>query len=125
MSIKNHRYAVIGLLMFWLPITLTVGAQTSAAPQDPVDGIVKLFETYRIVMLGEIHACRQQYDLLDRLVAAPGFDERVNDIVVEFGNARYQNIVDRYIAGENVPLDQVQRAWRDPVGAFGNVETDG
>jgi hypothetical protein len=120
MFTTNRRNAVVVLLLFWSPITLTVGAQTPA-PQDPVDGIVKLFDTYRIVMLGEIHACRQQYDLLDRLVAAPGFAERVNDIVVEFGNARYQNIVDRYIAGENVPLEQVQRAWRDPVGAFGPV----
>jgi hypothetical protein len=120
MLTTNWRHAVIVLLLFWLPITLTVGAQTPA-PQDPIDSIVKLFDTYRIVMLGEIHACRQQYDLLDRLVAAPGFAERVNDIVVEFGNARYQNIVDRYIAGENVPLEQVQKAWRDPVGAVGPV----
>jgi hypothetical protein len=120
MLTTNRRSAVIVLLMFWLLISPTVGAQTPGPP-DPVDSIVKLFDTYRIVMLGEIHACRQQYDLLDRLVAAPGFAERVNDIVVEFGNARYQNIVDRYIAGENVPMDQVQRAWRDPVGAFGPV----
>lgn len=115
----NRRSAVIVLLMSSLPIALTMGAQTPS-PQGPVDSIVKLFDTYRIVMLGEIHACRQQYDLLDRLVAAPGFAEHVNDIVDD-DNARYQNIVDRYIAGENVPLEQVQRAWRDPVGAFGPV----
>lgn len=99
---------------------LRVCAQTST-PQDPVNGIIKLFDTYRIVMLGEIHECRQQYDLLRRLVAAPGFADHVNDIVVEFGNARYQNVVDRYIAGEDIPLEQVQKAWRDTVGAIGPV----
>lgn len=90
-------------------------------PKDPVDGIIKLFDTYRIVMLGEIHECRQQYDLLQRLVASPAFAERVNDIVVEYGNARYQSVVDRYIAGEDVPQEQVQGAWRDTVGALGPV----
>jgi hypothetical protein len=90
-------------------------------PQDPVEGIVKLFETYRIVMVGEIHECRQEYDLLDKLIATPAFAEHVNDIVVEFGNARYQEAVDRYIAGNNVPVEQVQGAWRDSVGAVGPV----
>ena len=90
-----------------------------ARAQDPVQGIVKLFETYRIVMFGEIHECRQEYDLLRKLVNAPGFSERVNDIVVEFGNARYQDVVDRYISGENVPIEEVQGAWRDTVGSVG------
>jgi len=84
--------------------------------QDLILGVRNLY-IVRIVF----HECRQQYDVLRQLVAAPGFAERVNDIVVEFGNARYQNVVDRYIAGENVPLEQVQRAWRDPVGALGPV----
>ena len=102
-------------------VTFPVVRAQTPTPQDPVEGIVRLFDTYRIVMLGEIHECRQQYDLLRRLVAAPRFAERVNDIVVEFGNARFQGVVDRYIAGEDVPLDEVQRAWRDTVGAMGPV----
>jgi hypothetical protein len=93
-------------------------AQSTPA-QDPVAGIVKLFDTYRIVMLGEIHGCTQEWKLIDELVAAPGFAGRVNDIVMEFGNARYQDVVDRYIAGDNVPIEQVERAWQDTVGAFG------
>lgn len=91
------------------------------SPQDPAQGIVKLFDTYRIVMLGEIHESRQEYDVLGRLLADPGFPQRVNDIVVEFGNARYQDLVDRYIAGGDVPLDQVRQAWQDVVGALGPV----
>jgi len=109
----------------WITICLTclqsLPAQTPA-PQDPVEAIVKLFDTHRIVMLGEVqHGCRQQWELLQKLVAAPGFAERVNDIVMEYGNARYQDAVDRYIAGENVPVQQVQGAWLDTVGAFGPV----
>ena len=51
MLTSNRRHAVIVRLLLWSSITLTIGAQTPA-PQDPIDGIVKLFETYRIVMLG-------------------------------------------------------------------------
>lgn len=35
------------------------------------------------VMLGEIHECSQEYDLLSKVVATPAFSERVNDIVME------------------------------------------
>lgn len=87
-----------------------------ARAQDPAQGILKPFETYRIVMFGEMHECRQEYDLLRKLVGAPEFAERVNDVVMEFGNGRYQDLVDRYIAGENIPIDQMQGAWRDTVG---------
>src|SRR5258708_4822250 len=119
---KDRRWRVALVLpCCWLLVSLRICGAETPKPQDPVNGIVKLFDTYRIVMLGEIHECRQQYDLLRQLVAAPGFAERVNDIVVEFGNARYQNVVDRYIAGEKVPLEHIQRAWRDPVGALGPV----
>jgi hypothetical protein len=105
----------------WLMLMCCLGRAQNPIPHDPVQGIIRLFDTYRIVMLGEIHGCRQEHDLLRKLVAAPGFAERVNDIVMEFGNARYQAVVDRYIAGENVPLEQVRKAWQDTVGALGPV----
>jgi hypothetical protein len=101
------------------PLLLVLFLSSPALAQDPVQGIIALFDTYRIVMLGEIHESKQEYDLLRKLVATPGFSDRVNDIVMEFGNARYQDVVDRYIAGENVPLAQVQKAWQDTVGALG------
>jgi len=106
---------------WWLLLALSLTWAQEPTPQDPVQAIVNLFDTYRIVMLGEMHESRQEYDLLGKLVAAPGFADKVNDIVVEFGNASYQDLVDRYIAGENVPFDQVQHAWRDTVGALGPV----
>ena len=104
-----------------LILTCAIGCAQNPAPQDPVQAIVRLFDTYRIVMFGEIHECRQEYDLLGKLIRAPGFAQRVNDIVVEFGNARYQPLVDRYIAGEDVSIEQVEGAWRDTVGALGPV----
>ncbi len=42
-----------------------------------------------------------------------GFAAKVNDVVVEFGNARYQGVVDRYIAGEAVDREALRGAWED------------
>jgi hypothetical protein len=64
-------------------------------------------------MLGEIHNNKQEYEWLQSLVANPEFADRVDDIVMELGNSLYQKSVDRYIAGEAVPLEEVQRAWRN------------
>jgi hypothetical protein len=41
------------------------------------------------------------------------FPNAANDIVVECGNSLYQPILDRYIAGEDVPLSEFQRVWRN------------
>jgi hypothetical protein len=38
-------------------------------------------------MLGEIHSNKQEYEWLDALVANPQFADRVDDIVMEFGNS--------------------------------------
>lgn len=70
-------------------------------------------------MFGEIHGNKQEYEWLRSLVATPEFANRVDDIVVEFGNSLYQKSVDRYVSGEDVPLEQVQKAWRNLVGAIG------
>ena len=88
-------------------------------PQDATSTIVDAFKTHDIVMFGEWHANKQEYDWLCNLVSAPEFDNRVDDIVVEFGNSLYQKSVDRYIAGENVPIEQVRKAWRNVIGAIG------
>jgi hypothetical protein len=84
-------------------------------PQDATSAMIKLFDIHDIVMFGEVHGSEQEYDWLCKLVSNPEFADRVDDIVVEFGNSLYQKTVDRYIAGENVPIEQVQKAWRNMV----------
>jgi hypothetical protein len=50
----------------------------------------------------------------------PEFADRVDDIVLEMGNSLYQKSVDGYVRGEEVPLEQVQKAWRNTVGLIGS-----
>jgi hypothetical protein len=110
-------------------IVLTVGvAGVAAQPPTPpapaaevASAIIKLLDQYRVVMLGEMHESIQEHDLLNKLVATPGFSERVNDIVVETCNSLYQDTMDRYIAGENVLAERLRLSWENVVGAPGGV----
>jgi hypothetical protein len=98
--------------------------EMQAAPpdvQDATKAMVEAIGAHQIVMFGETHADKQEYQWLCKLVKTPGFADRVDDIVVEFGNSLYQKSVDRYIAGEDVPFEQVQKAWRNVIGAVGPV----
>jgi hypothetical protein len=84
--------------------------------QNASTAMIRLFNSHDVVMFGEIHDNEQEYQWLSQLVKTPGFSDHVDDIVVEFGNALYQESVDRYVAGEDVPVDEVQKAWRNTVG---------
>jgi hypothetical protein len=61
-----------------------------------------------IVALGEAHGLQEEADFIAQLIRHPGFYAKVKDIVVEFGNALYQDIVDRYVAGEEIPRTELQ-----------------
>ena len=52
-------------------------------------------------------------DFILSLIRNPKFSEKVNDIAVECGNSLYQPILDRYIAGADVPFTEVQKVWRN------------
>lgn len=120
MDRNRTNRAFIFVLTLIVPIA---AAQPSA--EDPssavIAAIIKRFDQHRIVMLGEMHGSIQQHALLNKLVAAPAFAQRVNDIVVEACNSLYQEEMDRYIAGENVPADRLRPAWENVVGAPGGA----
>src|SRR5690349_5291659 len=108
------------LLFFSLLIVGSIcTAQREPKTEDATAAVLHAFETYDIVMFGEMHANQQEYEWLRSLVATPEFADRVDDIVMETGNSLYQKSVDRYVSGEDVPLEQVQKAWRNVVGAIG------
>jgi hypothetical protein len=112
------RFAAI-LLVLGSILGSISSAQAGPNPENATAAVLHAFETHELVILGEIHGNRQEYEWLRSLVATPEFADRVDDIVMEFGNSLYQKSVDRYIAGEDVPLEQVQKAWRNTVGAIG------
>ena len=56
-------------------------------------------------------AARREF--LKSLVHHPRFAGTVNDIVVEFGNARYQDVADRYVFGEPVAREELKQIWEN------------
>jgi hypothetical protein len=80
---------------------------------DAVQGIVTAFEHHRVVMIGEVHALGPAGEFYGRLIRDRTFQETVEDIVVEFASRNNQPLLDRYIAGEDLPIDEVRHIWRD------------
>jgi hypothetical protein len=112
----RHTLAFTALLIFLIPVC---SAQGDPQSQNATSAVLHAFDSHDLVLLGEFHGNKQEYEWLRALVASSEFADRVDDIVVEFGNSLYQESVDRYTSGGDVPLEQVQKAWRNLVGAIG------
>src|SRR5687767_13084221 len=85
-----------------------------AVPLEPIAAIIDAFRTHQVVALGEgAHGNVPGHLFRLALLRDPRFAGTVNDIVVEFGNARYQAVMDRYTRGDTVPLEELRRVWED------------
>jgi hypothetical protein len=85
-------------------------------PTPAITGLLDLFATRPLVALGEMHGLQDEADFITALLHHPAFPTTVQVIVVEFGNARYQSVVDRFIAGEPVAAWDLRPVWRDIFG---------
>jgi hypothetical protein len=84
-----------------------------AVPVDAVEGIINAFKTHSLVALSDAHGNEQAQAFLISLVRDPRFAATVNDVIVEFGNARYQDVIDRWVRGEDVPYATLRHVWED------------
>ena len=89
------------------------------SPQPAAEYITRAFDRYPIVALSEMHGNIESRNLLAQLIRHDGFAGKVNDIVIEFGNARYQSVVDRYIAGGAVERDVLRGTWEETTQTSG------
>lgn len=83
-----------------------------------VDGVLDLFNQKAVVALGDYHGLAQEEAFYIALIRDPEFAEKVGNVVVEFGGESAQDIIDRYVAGEDVPLTELRRIWTDTAGWF-------
>lgn len=85
-----------------------------AVPVEPVSAILDAFRFHDIVALGEgAHNNEQGHAFRMSLIRDARFPNVVNDIVVECGNARYQDVIDRFIRGDDVPDDVLRQVWEN------------
>ena len=96
-----------------------------AAPLEAIPAILDAFRSYRVVSFPGGHTGGNEVQaLLRALVKEPRFAATVNDIVVEFGSSRYQDLMDRFIRGEDVPQSALQRAWLEAVQGGTALDND-
>jgi hypothetical protein len=84
-----------------------------AMPIEPISAIVQQFKSHAVVALGDNEASVQGSEFRIKLVRDPRFATVVNDIVVEFGNSRYQDLVDRFMRGEEITPESLRHVWQD------------
>lgn len=113
-------FAIVAALMAMVP-TAPAQAQKEAddnaanvVVRSALDGIMEAFEHHSLVALGHSHP--RAGDLLYDLIRDPRFARDVGNIVIEGSSSRYQKLVDRYLAGEDVPYTELRRVWTDGVG---------
>jgi hypothetical protein len=89
-------------------------APRPATPVEPVAALIDALRSHDIVALDEgAHGNERGHALRLALIRHPAFVGAVNDIVVEFGSARYQDVIDRFVRGEPVDQDTLRHVWQD------------
>jgi hypothetical protein len=97
---------------------LAVALASPAVPLDPIAAIIDAFASHALVAISEgTHNNEQAHAFRLSLIRDPRFAATVNDIVVEFGSARYQPLIDRFMRGETIPDDELRRTWQDTTAA--------
>lgn len=80
---------------------------------DAVTGILRILDSIPLVAIGDLHSAAEEGALYQKLIRHPQFGFKVDDLILELGNELYQNVADRYVNGENVPLDSVRMIWEN------------
>ncbi len=81
---------------------------------DAVDAVIEATSRYPLVALGEFHQLQEWHEFMTALLGRHELAEAVDDIVVEFGNALYQEVADRFIVDlEPVEFDELSQIWRN------------
>jgi hypothetical protein len=128
-SVVGNRLRPSGLSLLWAVLFFVISlipaigaAQTlqqarptgsNPTPEPAIPAVLAAFDRYEVVALDAAHGMKDVDDFILTLIRHPAFSEKVNDIAVECGNALYQPVLDRYIAGEDVPFAEARKAWRN------------
>lgn len=76
------------------------------------DSVAAQFDTHQFVFMGSTHGWKKQHDFQLCLLSRPAFQRRVTDVMVEWANPVYQDLVDRYLIKlEAIPIDSLAPVW--------------
>jgi hypothetical protein len=114
MTFKLWSAQIVLSLCLW-GAAIPVSSQQSAEsqPKNATEALLAAFDTYDVVGMSAGHSNEKLDDFILSLLRNPRLSTKVNDLVVECGNARYQATLDRYIGGDPVSIEDARRAWRE------------
>jgi len=98
------------------PAQVLQQAQTTGSepiPKPAIPAILAAFDKYEVVAMPEGHGLKDMDDFIFALIRNHEFPKKVNDIAIECSNSLYQPVLDRYIAGEDVPFIEARKVWRN------------
>jgi hypothetical protein len=93
---------------------LTQGAPPRApTPAEPIAQILASFRTHTIVTITDPHGNEQVQAFILALIRDQRFRDLVDDVVIETASSRYQDVIDRFVRGDDVPRQLIRKAWED------------
>jgi hypothetical protein len=90
--------------------------------QPALDGIFAAFSTHPLVSLADRHGLTQIIEFYEAIIRDPRFARDVRNVVVEFGGAAHQDVIDRYVNGDAVSYVELRGVWSDTIGWVPAVE---
>ena len=110
-----RRLAIVGVVVLIGIGTLAAQGERRGppAPTDAISAILTAFRTHQVVALTDAHGNAQVQTFILSLIRDPRFRDAVDDVVLETLSARYQDVLDRYVRGEDVPRAQLKKVWED------------
>ena len=98
-------------------------APSPVKPTEPIAGILDAFKTRRIVGIPDAHRNTATHAFVLSLIRHPRFPTVVDDVVVECGTSRHQDVADRFVRGEDVPYETLRHIWLDTTQAQPGCDT--
>jgi hypothetical protein len=114
--------AVVLVLVPGIPAHGQAPALDQAKIGAALDGIFAAFSTHSLVGLGDRHGLTQIIAFYEAIIRDPRFARDVRNVVVEWGGAAHQDVIDRYVNGDLVPYQELRAVWTDTVGWVPAVE---
>src|SRR6185437_16225235 len=109
MKTSSVRHAAI-LVLGSVASSLMAAGALAAAPIPP---IARQFDTHAVIQLGEYHRSLQIHSFIQQMLHDPRFICRADDVVVEFGNSRLQNLADIYTSGGALTEREIASMYRE------------
>lgn len=85
---------------------------------NAIKKVVQAYDSTSIVFFGESHDKVELLEFYTALIQNEFFQRKVDVIALELGNAFYQDILNRYIAGEEVDYSEVRKVWFDATNSL-------